>query len=123
MSRLRSATRIHPVPTSRTRDGSRTAGALRHRAKRLPQPSARGASRWRARAVRPALRRSLPVLLFCLTTLAGYLILAALMIGLGFLLVDVLLPVHAIGHDDEAVNTWLASIAARRGTTSPSSAP
>jgi undecaprenyl-diphosphatase len=50
-----------------------------------------------------------PILLFILTTLAGYLILAALMIGLGFLLVDVVLPVHAIGHDDEAVNTWLAS--------------
>ena len=31
------------------------------------------------------------------------------MIGLGFLLVDVLLPIHAIGHDDEAVNEWLAS--------------
>ena len=31
------------------------------------------------------------------------------MIGLGFLLVDVLLPVHAIGHNDEAVNDWLAS--------------
>jgi membrane-associated phospholipid phosphatase len=50
-----------------------------------------------------------PILLFCLTTLAGYLILAALMIGVGFLLVDVVLPVHTIGHDDEAVNTWLAS--------------
>jgi membrane-associated phospholipid phosphatase len=50
-----------------------------------------------------------PVLVFVLTTLAGYLILAAVMIGLGFLLVDVLLPVHAIGHNDEAVNEWLAS--------------
>jgi membrane-associated phospholipid phosphatase len=50
-----------------------------------------------------------PILLFILTTLAGYLILAALMIGVGFLLVDVVLPVHTIGHDDEAVNTWLAS--------------
>jgi membrane-associated phospholipid phosphatase len=50
-----------------------------------------------------------PILVFCLTTLAGYLMLAALMIGLGFLLVDVLLPVHAIGHNDEAVNEWLAS--------------
>ena len=50
-----------------------------------------------------------PILLFGLTTLLGYLVLAALMIGLGFLLVDVLLPIHAIGHDDEAVNEWLAS--------------
>lgn len=50
-----------------------------------------------------------PVLVFCATVLAGYAILAALMIGLGFLLVDVLLPVHAIGHSDEAVNEWLAA--------------
>ena len=47
--------------------------------------------------------------MFILTTLVGYLVLAAAMIGLGFLLVDVLLPVHAIGHNDEAVNEWLAS--------------
>ena len=50
-----------------------------------------------------------PILVFFLTTLAGYLLLAAAMIGLGFLLVDVVLPVHAIGHNDEAVNEWLAS--------------
>jgi undecaprenyl-diphosphatase len=50
-----------------------------------------------------------PILAFCLTTLAGYLVLAALTIGLGFLLVDVLLPIHAIGHSDEAVNEWFAS--------------
>jgi undecaprenyl-diphosphatase len=50
-----------------------------------------------------------PILAFSLVTLAGYVMLAALMIGLGFLLVDVLLPVHAIGHNDEAVNEWLAS--------------
>jgi len=50
-----------------------------------------------------------PILVFCLTTLVGYLLLAAVMIGLGFLLVDVVLPVHAIGHNDEAVNEWLAS--------------
>jgi membrane-associated phospholipid phosphatase len=30
-------------------------------------------------------------------------------IGVGFLLVDALVPVHAIGHNDEAVNTWFAS--------------
>jgi undecaprenyl-diphosphatase len=50
-----------------------------------------------------------PLLVFVLTTLIGYVALAALMIGLGFLLVDVLLPIHAIGHSDEAVNEWLAS--------------
>ncbi len=36
-------------------------------------------------------------------------LLAAATIALGFLLVDVLLPVHVIGHDDEAVNTWFAA--------------
>jgi undecaprenyl-diphosphatase len=36
-------------------------------------------------------------------------LLAAAAIGAGFLLVDVLLPVHAIGHSDEAVNDWLAA--------------
>jgi undecaprenyl-diphosphatase len=35
-------------------------------------------------------------------------LLAATAIAVGFLLVDVLLPVHAIGHSDEAVNEWLA---------------
>ena len=50
-----------------------------------------------------------PILVFFLTTLVGYLLLAAAMIGLGFLLVDVVLPVHAVGHNDEAVNEWLAS--------------
>jgi undecaprenyl-diphosphatase len=50
-----------------------------------------------------------PILVFLLTTLAGYIVLAAAMIGLGFLLVDVVLPVHAIGHNDEAANEWLAS--------------
>ena len=41
--------------------------------------------------------------------LLGYVIVAAATIALGFLLIDVLIPVHAIGHNDEAVNTWLAS--------------
>jgi membrane-associated phospholipid phosphatase len=34
--------------------------------------------------------------------------LAAAAIGVGFLLVDALLPVHAIGHTDESVNSWFA---------------
>ncbi|MDX6542319.1 MAG: hypothetical protein QOI71_3929, partial [Gaiellales bacterium] len=49
-----------------------------------------------------------PFVAFILTTLIGYVLLAAAAIGVGFLLVDVLLPIHAIGHSDEAVNTWLA---------------
>jgi membrane-associated phospholipid phosphatase len=49
-----------------------------------------------------------PVLAFICTVLAGYVLLAAVAVGVGFLLVDVLLPVHAIGHSDEAVNDWLA---------------
>jgi membrane-associated phospholipid phosphatase len=52
-------------------------------------------------------RRS-PIAVFCLTTLLGYLVLAAAAIAVGFLLVDVLLPFHAIGHTDESVNGWLA---------------
>ena len=50
-----------------------------------------------------------PVLVFLLTTLAGYLLLAAITIGAGFLLVDVLLPVHAVRDADEWFNDWLAS--------------
>jgi undecaprenyl-diphosphatase len=49
-----------------------------------------------------------PTLVYALLTVAGWLILAAAMIGLGFLLVDVVLPVHVIGSNDEAVNRWLA---------------
>jgi undecaprenyl-diphosphatase len=49
-----------------------------------------------------------PLVAFVMTTLLGYVLLAATAIGVGFLLVDVLLPVHAIGHSDEAVDVWLA---------------
>jgi undecaprenyl-diphosphatase len=55
------------------------------------------------------LRGHRPVSAFALVLLLGYAMVAALTIALGFLLVDVLLPVHAIGHNDEAVNTWLAA--------------
>jgi membrane-associated phospholipid phosphatase len=55
------------------------------------------------------LRERRPVVAFLLTVVAGYVILAAVTIAVGFLLVDVLLPVHAIGDADEAVNEWLAS--------------
>jgi membrane-associated phospholipid phosphatase len=53
------------------------------------------------------LRRS-PIAVFCLVTLVGYLVVAAVTIGIGLLLVDVLLPVHSIGHADELANGWLA---------------
>ncbi len=49
-----------------------------------------------------------PIAVFCLATLLGYLVLAAAAIGVGFLLVDVLLPFHAIGHTDELANGWFA---------------
>jgi membrane-associated phospholipid phosphatase len=49
-----------------------------------------------------------PLVAFLLTTLIGYVLLAAAAIGLGFLLVDVLLPLHGIGSSDESVNEWLA---------------
>jgi membrane-associated phospholipid phosphatase len=49
-----------------------------------------------------------PLVAFLLTTLIGYVLLAAAAIGLGFLLVDVVLPIHGIGSSDESVNEWLA---------------
>jgi membrane-associated phospholipid phosphatase len=50
-----------------------------------------------------------PISVYALLLVLGWALVAAITVGLGFLLVDVLVPVHAIGHDDEAVNTWLAS--------------
>jgi undecaprenyl-diphosphatase len=50
-----------------------------------------------------------PALVFSLVVLAGYVLLAAAAIGLGFLLVDVLLPIHAIGHADDYVPGRLAA--------------
>jgi undecaprenyl-diphosphatase len=49
-----------------------------------------------------------PIAIFLLATIAGYILLAAVAIAVGFLLVDVLLPVHVIGHTDESVNAWFA---------------
>lgn len=49
-----------------------------------------------------------PIVVFCVATLLGYLVLAGAAIGVGFLLVDVLLPFHAIGHTDELANGWFA---------------
>lgn len=50
-----------------------------------------------------------PILVFGLLVLTGYLVLAALAIGLGFLLVDVFLPINAVEQSDEAVTDWFAS--------------
>lgn len=106
MNVLRSVSHVRPAPASRPRTppdhekarGEGGAGTL------LTAPRESEAEHLGRRYA----GRS-PILLFGLTTLLAYLVLAALMIGLGFLLVDVLLPIHAIGHDDEAVNEWLAS--------------
>jgi membrane-associated phospholipid phosphatase len=49
-----------------------------------------------------------PITVYGVVLLLGYAVVAALIVGLGFLLVDVLVPIHAIGHSDEAVNVWLA---------------
>jgi len=54
-------------------------------------------------------RERSPIVVFIAVTLAGYALLAALMIGLGFLLVDVVLPFHGIGGADESVNDWMAA--------------
>ena len=54
-------------------------------------------------------RERSPILVFCAVTLVGYALLASFMIGLGFLLVDVVLPYHGIGGADESVNDWLAA--------------
>jgi membrane-associated phospholipid phosphatase len=62
-----------------------------------------------AARVAERLRRHRPVSVFALVLFLGYIVVAAATIAVGFLLVDVLVPVHAIGHNDEAVNTWLAS--------------
>jgi undecaprenyl-diphosphatase len=61
------------------------------------------------RALSPA-RGSLkhPATRFTLCAIAGYIVLAALVIGLGFLLVDEILRIHGVANDDEHVNAWLA---------------
>jgi membrane-associated phospholipid phosphatase len=62
-----------------------------------------------AEGVAVRLRRHRPLTVYGLALVLGYILLAAVTIGFGFLLVDVLVPIHAIGHNDEAVNTWFAS--------------
>jgi membrane-associated phospholipid phosphatase len=106
MSRLRSA--IQTRPEYRPPITQRTGAPPRadHRAPRGALLEARAGGPASELAGRLAGRR--PLVAFILTTVLGYVLLAALAIGVGFLLVDVLLPVHAIGHNDEAVNRWFA---------------
>ena len=66
----------------------------------VPATAAEQRGHWRERS---------PIVVFIAVTLAGYALLAALMIGLGFLLVDVVLPFHGIGGADESVNDWMAA--------------
>jgi undecaprenyl-diphosphatase len=93
--------------TSRLDPASRSASSRRDDADGIPALEARPGSR--AMQLAERLRQHRPISVYALILLTGYALLAAATIGLGFLLVDVLLPVHAIGHNDEAVNTWLAS--------------
>ena len=106
MSPLRSATHDRPARELPAYESTGASAHRKHDAAPIPVLEAPPGSRSRTLAQRVGDRP--PLLVFLLTTLAGYLILAALAIGLGFLLVDALLPVHAIGHNDEAVNAWLA---------------
>jgi len=62
-----------------------------------------------AYAVADRLERRHPATVFTVAMVAGYVVLAALAVGLGFLLVDVLLPFDGLGRADEHVNRWLAA--------------
>ena len=104
MNLLRSPTPAPPAQKPPVRD-ERRAGDRRNRpypcSSRSPATprSASGGTSAIARPSSSSASRCSPVTL----------LLVAAAIGLGFLLVDVLLPFHAIGHADEAVNDWLAS--------------
>jgi undecaprenyl-diphosphatase len=62
-----------------------------------------------AQAVGDRLERHHPATVFTVAMVAGYVLLAALAVGLGFLLVDVLLPFDGLGRADEHVNRWFAA--------------
>src|SRR5882757_7989255 len=55
------------------------------------------------------LRGHSAISVYALLLVLGWALVAAITVAAGLVLVDVLVPVHTIGHDDEAVNTWLAS--------------
>jgi membrane-associated phospholipid phosphatase len=106
MSRLRPVTHIRPDhrPATIQRTGGTPRSDLRSSGGGLLEARPGGP----AAALARRLAGHRPLVAFIFTTVLGYVLLAALAIGVGFLLVDVLLPVHAIGHNDEAVNVWLA---------------
>jgi membrane-associated phospholipid phosphatase len=79
-----------------------------HRTADIAHASPVTASRRAAAPSRNLVRGHRPITVYGLALLVGYAVVAALIVGLGFLLVDVLVPIHAIGHSDEAVNVWLA---------------
>jgi membrane-associated phospholipid phosphatase len=106
MNRHPSAT--HPRPAHGAPAYETSGASSRRDRERSPIPVLDAPPDGHSHAVAERYRDHSPLLVFFLTTLAGYVLLAAAAIGIGFLLVDVLLPVHAIGHNDEAVNTWLA---------------
>lgn len=101
MSRLQSAPDVRSAH-ERTRPAARAGYADVAPVLEAPRDSA-------ASALAARFRDHSPILVFWLATLVGYLALVAAAIGVGFLLVDVLLPIHAIGHADEAVNDSLAA--------------
>ena len=49
-----------------------------------------------------------PVIAFLVVALAGFVLLAAVSVLVGWLLKTYVLPEHGIGHADEHVNVWLA---------------
>ena len=109
MNVLRSVSHVRPARAARPRTPPDHEKAARRgrRARHAPRPRRAGA-RPSTSGRRFAGRR--PILLFGLDDArSAIVVLAALTIGLGFLLVDVLLPIHALGRDDEAVNEWLAA--------------
>jgi membrane-associated phospholipid phosphatase len=103
MNVLRSATPAQAVETATVREDLAATRPATHPS--VLEPGSGNASERLGRRFsdRP------PVLVFGLAILAGYVMLVAAAIAVGFLLVDVLLPIHAIGHSDESVNEWLAS--------------
>jgi membrane-associated phospholipid phosphatase len=96
---------MHPATHVPTASG-RTAALRLQRADDVPVLEAHRPSL--AARIGDAYADRRPAVLYAVALVLGYLVAAGLTIGLGFLLVDALVPVHAIGHSDEAVNTWLA---------------
>jgi membrane-associated phospholipid phosphatase len=97
MSRLQSLSSPASLDASR-RDGEQSSDPVPALEAQPGSPSARLAQRFRGRS---------PLLVFSVLTLAGWVLLAAVVIGAGFLLVDVALP-HGVARPDESINDWLA---------------